>query len=525
MSYRAKPLQLHGLWLRYNPTAMRVLKVGTWLLLAMGLVSRAGADTLDAIGARGRLIWGADAEGGGPYVYSDPHDPDRMTGFEVELAHLLARELGVPAEFLQGPWENLPALLKTGEIDIVLNGYELTNNRAAFMDYTVPYYIYELTLLGARNNANLQSWNDLRKRVNGVKRRVGVLGGSAAAQHLALHYEDDVDILEYDGNTNAMREVETGKLDATIADNVVATFYRDRFQLLKEVGAPTGRGYYVIYVRKGDDRLREALDAAILRLLKRGELKQLYARYNLWNGTQEQLVGLAEQGREALGIKATSMGGWQVIRMYLPILLQAAAVSVFLACASMPLAIAIGLGVALVRLYAPRPFRWLAIGYVEILRGTPLMLQLFVIYYMLPEIGIKIEAIYAAIAGLAINYSAYEAEIYRAGLQAISPGQREAALALGMSPGLALRRVIVPQAMRIVVPPVTNDFIALFKDTSVCSAITIVELTKRYSIVANDTGAVVQIAAVTALLYLLMSVPLAQLSNSMERRLQPKRQA
>ena len=118
--------------------------------------------------------------------------------------------------------------------------------------------------------------------------------------------------------------------------------------------------------------------------------------------------------------------------------------------------------------------------YVEVLRGTPLMLQLFAIFFLLPKIGLRrCRLSWPAIAGLAINYSAYEAEIYRAGLQAIPRGQMEAALALGMSRSLAIRRIILPQAFRIVIPPVTNDFIALFKDTSVCSVITIVELTKQ----------------------------------------------
>jgi polar amino acid transport system substrate-binding protein len=125
----------------------------------------------------------------------------------------------------------------------------------------------------------------------------------------------------------------------------------------------------------------------------------------------------------------------------------------------------------------------------------------------------------AGIAGLAINYSAYESEIYRAGLQAIPKGQMEAALALGMSRGLALRRVVVPQAVRIVIPPVTSDFIALFKDTSVCSVLTITELTKRYSILSNTIGGVVEFGIATAVLYLAMSLPLSWFSRWMEGRL------
>jgi polar amino acid transport system substrate-binding protein len=142
------------------------------------------------------------------------------------------------------------------------------------------------------------------------------------------------------------------------------------------------------------------------------------------------------------------------------------------------------------------------------------MLQLFVLFYLL-----KLPPWVAGISGLAINYSAYEAEIYRAGLQSIPRGQMEAALALGMSRGLALRRIIIPQAIRIVIPPVTNDFIALFKDSSVCSVITLVELTKQYSILANSTGGAIEFAIAAAILYMLMSVPLSWFSRWSERRL------
>jgi polar amino acid transport system substrate-binding protein len=120
---------------------------------------------------------------------------------------------------------------------------------------------------------------------------------------------------------------------------------------------------------------------------------------------------------------------------------------------------------------------------------------------------------------LAINYSAYEAEIYRAGLQAIPKGQMEAALSLGMTRNLALRRIIIPQATRIVIPPVTNDFIALFKDTAVCSVITVVELSKEYYIQARNTGAIVELGLLSAFLYLAMSYPLSLLAGRLERRL------
>ena len=122
------------------------------------------------------------------------------------------------------------------------------------------------------------------------------------------------------------------------------------------------------------------------------------------------------------------------------------------------MAIVVGLFVALIRLYGPAPLRWLFSAYVEVLRGTPLLLQLVTIYYVLPPaFGFSLNPVLAAVLGLAVNYSAYESEIYRAGLLAIPVGQMEAALSLGMSRAVALRRVIVPQAIRLVIPPVTNE--------------------------------------------------------------------
>ncbi len=474
---------------------------------------------MSEIERRGTLIWGADAEGGGPYVFPRADDPARMTGFEVELADALAARLGVEARFFQGPWHLLPALLNTGQVDIVLNGYELTPARVNSMLHTRPYYVYRLILLGRHDEPRVQSWDDLRRGPGEPKPKIGVLESSAAHLYLEQHYPDDVEVVAYEGTTDAMREVETGKLDATLADEPAVIYYAKRFADLAPVGEPVGHGYYVIFTRRDDTALRDALDEALAAMIADGRLRALYEKYDLWNEAQQELASLADHSAEQLGIHATELRGWAVIRSRGWLLVQAAGMTILLACVSMPLAMLLGLLVALGRMYGPAPLRWLMVVYIEVLRGTPLLLQLYVVFYLLPEIGIAIPAFYAAVAGLAINYSAYEAEIYRAGLQAVPRGQMEAALSLGMSRGMALRRVVIPQAARIVIPPVTNDFIAMFKDTSVCSVITVMELTKQYSVQQNNTGATLELAALTAALYLMMSIPLARLATVLEKRL------
>lgn len=490
------------------------------------------ADTLDQIRQRGALIWGADAEGGGPFIFPRDDDPTQVQGFEVELAELLARHLGVQAQFQQGQWEKLPDLLDRGDIDIVINGYEWTPVWGDRFGVTIPYYLYELQMLVRRSDDRLKSLEDLRRTVGGRKSKIAVLGGSAAETFVKQHFSDDVDIVVYEGNADAMRAVELGidEADATLQDLPIATFYEARFPGLRQLGDPVSPGFYVVLARRADASLVQALNQAILACWLDGSFPAVLRKYGLWNESQKRrglmvdpsgnfrpdIAPLAGDGNQ---VTPAATSSWRTVLLRLPLLLRAAGITVALSVSSMPLAILIGLAIAVGRMYGPKalgkPLGW----YVELIRGTPLVLQLYVIFFLLPELGLTLPAFVAAVMGLAINYSAYEAEIYRAGLQAIPRGQMEAALSLGMSRWLAIYRIIVPQAMRIVIPPITNDFIALFKDTAVCSVITVVELSKEYYIHARSTGAVLQLGICTAILYLAMSYPLSLLTNYLERRM------
>jgi polar amino acid transport system substrate-binding protein len=471
---------------------------------------RAGG--LERIRQAGTLRYGSDMEGGGPYAYPDPSAPGGVTGFEVELMSLLARDLKVQPVFSYGPWDKLLQLLDSRRVDVVVNGYEWTSVRSQSYLATRPYYVYQLQLL-ARRGGNLQSWSDVRKQKPGGGRwTVAVLVGSAAETYATEEGGDTVEVIRCDGSTDAMTLVQNGQYDATLQDLPAARFYQSRFPGLKFAGALLSHGYYVIFSRTDEPELRDALDRGLERLTSSGELRRIYEKYGIWTEAQEELA--AFHGPVERVNAANALSGWPLLRRYQSRLLEAAKVTVILSVSSMPIAMAAGLLIAIGRIYGKRWLSLLLQGYVELIRGTPLMLQLYVLFYLL-----RLDPWVAGIAGLAINYSAYEAEIYRAGLQAIPVGQMEAALALGMSRRMALRRVIVPQAVRMVIPPVTNDFIALFKDTSVCSVVTLVELTKEYSTLANSTGGAIEFALAAATLYMLMSVPLSWFSRWSERYL------
>ncbi len=498
-------------------------------------------DDLESIRSKGELIWGADQEGGGPFIFPSPSDPKTLIGFEVELAELIATHLGVKARFQQGQWDKLPDLLDRGDIDLVLNGFEWNENRALRYGTSIPYYIYELQLLVEAKNTTINSWDDLLKPTEGAKPRISLLGGAAAEDYTTAFAGDKVELALFDGVTDAMRATEVGSdgIVANVQDLPIWNFYQKDFPGLRAVGPPVGRGFYVAMTRKGDVQLLKAVNEALFEGLRNGKLRAIFERYGMWNDTQA-LRGLelsadggfsgtmpSDKKDKPDEASSQSLSGIDVILNRGMFLVEAALMTVLLSSLAMPLAIAIGLMMALTRLYGPKYLSIPATCYVELVRGTPLVLQLYVIYFLVPEIlkalipgsHFTITAFWSAVAGLAVNYSAYEAEIYRAGLQAIPRGQMEAALSLGMTQRQALRRIIVPQATRLVIPPVTNDFIALFKDTAVCSVITVVELSKEYYIQARNTGAIVELGLLTAFLYLAMSYPLSLLAGRLEKKL------
>jgi His/Glu/Gln/Arg/opine family amino acid ABC transporter permease subunit len=211
------------------------------------------------------------------------------------------------------------------------------------------------------------------------------------------------------------------------------------------------------------------------------------------------------------------MSSWQAAKRYFPTLLRASAVTIVLSALSMGLAVLVGVLIATGRVYGSRVSRLALTAYVELIRGTPILLQLFVLYYGLAA-AIRLPAFVAALLGLALNYAAYESEIYRSALESIPAGQLEAARTLGLSERQVLRLVRAPQAFRLALAPMTNDFVALLKDSSLVSVLTVLELTKQTQIFATNLGSWVIPGTLCAALYLLMSLPLAALARRLERQ-------
>lgn len=213
-----------------------------------------------------------------------------------------------------------------------------------------------------------------------------------------------------------------------------------------------------------------------------------------------------------------------LIPKHFPFLLEGAVVTLELSVLSMALGIILGLMIALGRLSGRRWLEWPLRAYVEVWRDIPLIVQLLVIYFTLPTIGIVLPGFWAGILGLSLNMGAYLSEVFRAAIQSIDPGQREAGLSIGMSRTMIYRRVILPQALRIAIPTVGGYFISLLKDSSLVSFIAVNELLRHGSILINNTFRSMEIYMMVAIIYFVMSFVASRAVMRIEHALTPKHQ-
>jgi len=492
---------------------LRILSLAVALVLLIALAGRGQApSTLEQIRKRGVLLWGSDAEGGAPYVFPDPNGPSRLIGFEVDLARAIARELGVEARQAQNAWDSLIPALERGDFDIALNGLEITPSRRQVVLFSLPYYIYTTQLAVRKDEERIREMGDLRGRT------VGTLSGSVAQE--ILQAVPNVTIRVYTGQAEPYEDLVIGRIDAVLMDSPIAAYYAKPNPALRYAGPPAGEGEYGIALRRADGELKAAVDEILIRLHRSGELRAIYEKWGLWNEAQERLRDRLEAGARAVDLEESRKAP---LVTFLPTLLKGAGITVGISVVSMAIAVTLGLFLTLVRLYGTRWMAAFATAYIEFYRGTPLLVQLYILYYGLPNIGITLSPLAAAFIGLGMCYAAYEAELYRAGINAVPKGQMESALSLGMSRNRALRWVVLPQALRIATPGITNDFIALFKDSSLVSVIAMVELTKTYNILAATTLRFFELGLVVAILYFAMSYPLSLMARRLEEKLKGHR--
>jgi len=465
------------------------------------------------------LRWGGDAEGGAPFVEADPADPSRVRGFDVEIAEMIARGVGREPRFIQVAWSSIEQSVERGDFEVGMSGLEDRAELRARHAVSIPYYeFHEVLAVRPADRGRFRRLSDL------AGRRVATLGATMAYQMLLDEQRRSGLVpISYDDDVHPYSDLVAGRVDAVLLDNIIAERSLRRAGGFVIQPEPAATGHYVAVFARANAALRDSADAVLRARMRDGSLERTFRRWGVWSDAEGDFfrrtlatAPVRDVAAQAPIERASPTSG-RALRTYLPALVRAAGITLVLSCLAMALAVSIGILVAAGRVYGPPVLRALLTVYVEVMRGTPVLLQLFVIYYGLSGV-VRLPAFAAAVLGLGLNYAAYESEIYRAALEAIPRAQLEAGRTLGLSEGQILRLVRGPQALRLALAPMTNDFVALLKDSSLVSVITVVELTKQTAIYATNVGSWVVPGILCSLVYLAFSLPLSRFARALERR-------
>jgi His/Glu/Gln/Arg/opine family amino acid ABC transporter permease subunit len=468
------------------------------LLLAVMVLSACGtpeSQSDEPIAAAGVLRVGTEGIYP-PYSFHDPAQGGQLAGYDVDVARAVGDKLGVRVEFVETSWDSIFAALEADRFDIVANEVTITPEREAKYDLSEPYSTAEGVIVTRADDTSIASLADLK--------------GKRTAQSPTSNWADvarqaGAQIVSVDGFAQAMAVLNDGRVDAVVNDTLsVQAYLSERPDAPIKVAANTGETSEQAFAARKNSGLLPELNRALNELRAEGKLSELSQKY--------LTIDLS---------KPPPQSTWRLIADNLwPLAKAAITMTIPLTIISFAIGLVIALVVALGRLSS----NWLLAGvsrfYISIIRGTPLLVQLFIVFFALPQIGVRIDPFPAAVIAFSLNVGGYAAEIIRAAILSIPKGQWEAAETIGFNYTGALRRIILPQATRVAVPPLSNTLISLVKDTSLASVILVTELFRTAQNVAAPTFEFFALYGTAALYYWVICLALSFAQNRFERRLE-----
>ncbi|MCG5432904.1 ABC transporter permease subunit [Mycobacterium sp. MYCO198283] len=431
-----------------------------------------------------------------PYSFHDPTQGGQLAGYDVDVARAVGDKLGVRVEFVETSWDSMFAALEAGRFDIVANEVTITPERTAKYDLSEPYSVAQGVLVTRADDRSITSLADLK--------------GKRSAQNPTSNWaqvarDAGAQVVSVDGFSQAISALRDGRVDAVVNDSLTLIAYR-----AENPGAPIKvtdiggeRSEQAFAARKDSGYLPE-LNAALGQLRADGTLTEISNRY-----LDTDLS------------RAEPPSTWELVADNLwPLARAALTMTIPLTVISFAIGLVIALVVALARLSANLVAAGVARFYISIIRGTPLLVQLFIVFFALPQIGVRIDPFPAAVIAFSLNVGGYAAEIIRSAIQSIPKGQWEAAETIGMTYLTALRRIVLPQATRVAVPPLSNTLISLVKDTSLASTILVTELFRTAQNVAAPTFEFFALYGTAALYYWIICLVLSFGQSRFEHRLE-----
>jgi His/Glu/Gln/Arg/opine family amino acid ABC transporter permease subunit len=473
------------------------------LLLLLSFTPTLAQTALERVRSSGELRIGTDAT----YPPFENKEDGEFKGFDIDLGNAIAKEMGVRAVFINSNFQGIFPALQNGSFDVVISALTITPERSKTLLFTDPYYDAGQVVAIRNDRKDITGVDDLRGKRAGVQ--LNTTG------QFELEKRGGVEVSKFDTMDLAMLALQNGQIDAVVGDApTVRYMIRQSFRSLKTIGPQFTDEKYGIVLTPGSEDLRDEINKA-LKSLRASKYNQLYDK---WFG--EEAEKAAEQQAAQKQPKAFDLG---LLRHAWPVFLSGVWLTARLALLSLFLGLPIGLLLALARVQSLRLLSAPAAIYVEVMRGTPLLVQIIFIHYGIPQaFGLSSpDPFISGVIALTLNSAAYISEIIRAGILSIDAGQMEAARSLGMGHWQAMRRIILPQTFRRVVPPLTNEGIALLKDSSLVSVLALEELTRVGNQLVGVYAAPLTIWPMVALLYLLLTFPLTRVAEYLERRWKP----
>lgn len=477
---------------RRTPAALLAVLIA--LITTLGLAHPAQADDRAAAPAPKALpkVLRVGTEGVyPPFSYHDSKS-NKLTGFDVDVMNAIGKKLGVKIQYVEVPWDAMFAALQSKRIDVVANEVTLNPERQALYDLSTPYVETTGVVVVPKDNTTIKGLADIKGKRSGqnVSSNWAEVAKGAGAK-----------IVGVEDMSQAINNLENGRLDVMVNDKLAVKNYLalNPDAKIKIVQETQDKGESVLAARKGSGYMPQ-INQAITELRADGTLKKAYDQY--------------------FTAKPEPVTNWSLMKdSFWPMVKATIVRTIPIAVITFVLGVVLALFIALARMSKQPILSGLARLFISIVRGTPLLVQLFVIFYGLPSMGIKFNAYIAGSIALTINVAGYAAEIIRAALQSVPKGQWEAGSTVGMDYATTMRRIILPQAARTAVPPLSNTFISTVKDTSLLALITVVELVRTAQNLAATTQKFFPLYVLAGLIYWVVCLVLSFIQSRAETRL------
>ncbi|WP_139996784.1 ABC transporter substrate-binding protein/permease [Paenibacillus paridis] len=457
-----------------------------------------GAATSPMDGQKKKLILGTSADYP-PYESVDAKNSGEIVGLDIDIAKYITSQLGYELEIANMDFNGLIASLQTGRVDFVMSAMSATEDRKKNVDFSDIYYAARNTIV-SKKSAPLETEASL------AGKRVGTQLGST--QDLYAETIEGASLKKLNKIPDLIQELNSGRIDAAIVEDAVALEMTSLNPdlVMNFLPAESADNGYALAFPKQSPIVAE-FNGVLADMKANGELDRIVDK---WFPDEEK------ESNSLLNLNID----FSVLKGYIPYILKGVYVTLLFTLVSALFGLVWGTILSLFKISGIKPLEWFATAYTSVFRGTPLLVQLTIIYYATPQIfHYDIPALMAAGLAFGLNSSAYLSETIRGGIMAVDKGQREAAIALGVPYRTMMLRIIFPQALRTILPALVNECVALLKESSLVSVIGVADLMRRADVVRSATFKSIEVLLFIAAIYYVLVLVLTALAHRLERRL------